>query len=946
MKKIIIILLIALSIGKLVKGNTDSTVYEKVIAEGIEKLNNQIQFNDRCIKSGKDSLTKYIINIGENLNNDNNNLIYIKDASKSPNFESLNRVSQNTINACNGLLQTAMNSSSIKSYIIIIHNLDFLATDKISWSNFHNALFYNDVSESKEDFEAISSQKLLFKKIITSICNEIITKLPQWSNNSLVFGAGLFTAMKKKDGNIKVVNFTGSDKIKFGGYRMEYTFPETFIESDTRKIFKDIFINYVLNNKCLQNPDDLLTLETGGILNAYNNLGKLQALNNASNCSEIDAILNWNFPDVEYGSFSIELRIKLLKILADCPLYNNSLNYRETFVVKIIEYTKKTEDIKTLLNALITEKINNVCLLKILTKKIDNGHLVNDAQDFNDFIGVISRFADETSPNKPKKFDELVLNGKAIEFKPGFWTGDMMDYEIDDFDAKITLKNIHEKKVLEKLDPYQPIGVVFKSSYTINEFKYQKKATLVTPAIFAYLLFNNSNTDNIKTGSKLAFDIVLLSTGIGELSMVLEAKNAFAIARSLWNIGWGLSDILINGPIYEKIKDSPKGQNFLKWYNRIQLIAGGVGLASSFAKNGDNLIDEYKKASKEFKDEVETGVIHTPNPNGGGEITNALTDAEKQVLKAEINESDELIKASGNATELSVELFKDYANIKNYISHSKYKVVFNNVEAVEFVNVLKTADKKVLQYLDDLDLDDFIIIAQKYKANKTVFVNNLSDVNNFKNILNDISATFDLVKFKTLNKCKPSNGRLTNLTQESFTINAHKVVPTGGALKTKVDEFIALGDNGANGVKAGYRTEKITDDIMSQNGYTKYEAKYGNTNENGYDGFYIKGTLENPTEIIIIESKQFKYTSGKSNGIVEHNNATLNPQSATTSLPAQMSDGWINYVAGKLKNNQSTSLIGNKVEELMLIDPNKISKYVVAIDKTRGEINFLKLSNY
>jgi len=48
---------------------------------------------------------------------------------------------------------------------------------------------------------------------------------------------------------------------------------------------------------------------------------------------------------------------------------------------------------------------------------------------------------------------------------------------------------------------------------------------------------------------------------------------------------------------------------------------------------------------------------------------------------------------------------------------------------------------------------------------------------------------------------------------------------------------------------------------MENKGYTLLDGKYGSSN--GYDAIYIKGTLDNPTEIMIIESKQFKYKNGK-----------------------------------------------------------------------------------
>lgn len=131
---------------------------------------------------------------------------------------------------------------------------------------------------------------------------------------------------------------------------------------------------------------------------------------------------------------------------------------------------------------------------------------------------------------------------------------------------------------------------------------------------------------------------------------------------------------------------------------------------------------------------------------------------------------------------------------------------------------------------------------------------------------------------------------------------------------------------------------------MSQNGYKKLDGKYGGNN--GYDGVYVKGSIENPSEIIIVESKQFKYTNGVADEIVEHAGVTLSPPSGTTQLPAQMSDDWINYVAGNLTKNSNTKVLGDKIQELLLIDPDKIIKYVAAVDKSKAEINFLKLAKY
>lgn len=75
--------------------------------------------------------------------------------------------------------------------------------------------------------------------------------------------------------------------------------------------------------------------------------------------------------------------------------------------------------------------------------------------------------------------------------------------------------------------------------------------------------------------------------------------------------------------------------------------------------------------------------------------------------------------------------------------------------------------------------------------------------------------------------------------------------------------------------------------------------------------------------------------------MIEHNGISLNPPSGTTALPAQMSDNWVEYVALKLNDAGKTD-VGN----MILLNKNKITKYVSAVDKTQGEINFVKLGSY
>lgn len=62
-----------------------------------------------------------------------------------------------------------------------------------------------------------------------------------------------------------------------------------------------------------------------------------------------------------------------------------------------------------------------------------------------------------------------------------------------------------------------------------------------------------------------------------------------------------------------------------------------------------------------------------------------------------------------------------------------------------------------------------------------------------------------------------------------------------------------------------------------------------------------------------------------------------------------MSDNWVEYVINKMIEptaNQATREIGVKLQLLYLKIPNLFTKYVNAIDKSTGEIWFMKLNNF
>jgi hypothetical protein len=120
--------------------------------------------------------------------------------------------------------------------------------------------------------------------------------------------------------------------------------------------------------------------------------------------------------------------------------------------------------------------------------------------------------------------------------------------------------------------------------------------------------------------------------------------------------------------------------------------------------------------------------------------------------------------------------------------------------------------------------------------------------------------------------------------------------------------------------------------------FFKYRDKLRNDNyfgsgNNGLDRVYNKGNIDNPSEMIIFEAKQMN-----ADGAVK-----LNDGNQITGLPEQMTDAWIRYIADTKLSNETILLRRQTGNAIVTFGESNIQKYIVAVDKTNGKINFLKL---
>jgi len=122
-------------------------------------------------------------------------------------------------------------------------------------------------------------------------------------------------------------------------------------------------------------------------------------------------------------------------------------------------------------------------------------------------------------------------------------------------------------------------------------------------------------------------------------------------------------------------------------------------------------------------------------------------------------------------------------------------------------------------------------------------------------------------------------------------------------------------------------------------GYVKYDPKMPSPMPGGeavgFDGVYIKGDLANPEIIIISEGKQVNSNGG----------ITLRGENKSSGLPAQMSDDWIENVARRMQEPKNT-IVTKNLKSIISRNKGKITKIIIAVDKSTGEINILRLEKY
>jgi len=179
----------------------------------------------------------------------------------------------------------------------------------------------------------------------------------------------------------------------------------------------------------------------------------------------------------------------------------------------------------------------------------------------------------------------------------------------------------------------------------------------------------------------------------------------------------------------------------------------------------------------------------------------------------------------------------------------------------------------------------------------------------------------------TLQKIKPTGANSSYIGATEIATKAKRITPAANSnVAGRVDDYITTTSTSTRGTIGEEIAETLVRDM---DGFTHYPCKL-NASDNGFDVIAVKGSLENPIEIRLIESKPM--------------NSGSVSLSTTTSKGTQMSDEWIEATIEQMRNSQDLNLqsIGN----MLFKNKNNIQKYITTIDKGSKQIVVIKLDKF
>ncbi|PKQ63064.1 hypothetical protein BZG02_09860 [Labilibaculum filiforme] len=548
---------------------------------------------------------------------------------------------------------------------------------------------------------------------------------------------------------------------------------------------------------------------------------------NGADCNKIDVVFE-NIPDFVNATISIEDRIKYLKTISGCSIFNGRWIWgteNDTNEGLAVLNLLKTKD-EQQKNALFYKLENENKLLIDLY-----GNLGGD--NLEQFIQVLSGLAVDSWSKDNLDVDGNVYyiwNDSSVDVK-GRIEGDVLNIWSHIMPGSLLSQNpipINN----EKFDPLEALAICYNDGEVASDDK-----VVYLPALYLYWVADNKDTeDGIKSVS-----FFLNFVGAGSASKVLFKGGTYlakvlAIAE-LSN--FALNTLITNPILAERLKQTDEGKAFLD-------VWPTISTAIDLTQISTELLTNFVKNSKSVSN-----------------VLSDLPEAEAKRLDDLIAKSDEVLVKRGMPgvvddiliSKLSGEL-RDFAT--NFKLSGKVETL---PDGKTLILKAESGDElgRIVNNKLEITNEQIVKIQKDYRPSPSLYMSK-ADIANHLNKFRNEGGAFIIRKSDLLNP---------NYT----TIAPRKFI----GLKSEMDEIVARFNS------ANYDTQVLIDELDLGDKYFKtndevylitvkpdkgFEFDMPSGNENGaYDGLWVPGgkTKHGTSEAVLSNSASFEHSNSWKN---------------------------------------------------------------------------------
>jgi hypothetical protein len=411
--------------------------------------------------------------------------------------------------------------------------------------------------------------------------------------------------------------------------------------------------------------------------------------NYSDDCNKIDVVFE-NVPDFVISDISIDDRVKYLKTLVGCTMFNGGWIWgkeKDTDEELAAFNLIKTQDNpKALIDRLLSEKVEGEPLLKKLDSRLSDVEFVFPDKNYGKFAGIMWDYIEKSYPVQ----DKLSLYKKLHDENKVFqWThklngnfysssfgndgvitisyNEVINTSYADYNGYLTLIE-NTKKQEFPINAYDYVFLHF--DIDLPALNVKKGDVCFVPAYVLHNLISERINESTKDFVRIGLDIASIAIGISEIKAGVKGARLFF---QILEIGTALGDIALTG-FEDKLNEIPEGAKFLKAFNTIALVSSIANIGQAgITRLNSTMPDEIATLRNIWKNNPEVkDIVKAHNPTAFNQIDNLVDELDKYDewakyagdLGEELTHLDILINRLSNELQTLVKNYKKIGKIE------------------------------------------------------------------------------------------------------------------------------------------------------------------------------------------------------------------------------------------------------------------------------------------